>query len=101
MTRFDGFFVDPGALSATRAGVGRLAGELDGFAGFEDGRPAIFGDDEVAKAVDEFRDEWGEGVRKLAADCDSIARRLAATIDEYRRVDDDVAAAFRDGAGAH
>ena len=101
MTRLDGFFVDPGALSATRAGVGRLAGELDGFAGFEDRRPGIFGDDEVAQAVDEFRDEWGAGVGKLAAVCHSIEEKLGATIEVYRRIDEDVATAFRDGAGAH
>jgi hypothetical protein len=90
----DGFFVDPDALSVARAGVGRLVGELREFAGVG---PAsdVFGHERLARAVDEFHERWRGGVRALAAEGESLHRRLGETIAEYRRIDEDVAGVFR------
>ena len=95
MTRSDGFYVDPDALSHANDGVGRLLRDMDGFADLTSDQPdSVFGNAELADSAAEFRDKWQDGIKELSTDAESIHRRLADTIEEYRRVDEDTAANF-------
>ena len=95
MTRSDGFYVDPDALSHANDGVGRLLRDMDGFADLTSDQPdSVFGNVELAESAAEFRDKWQDGIKELSTDAESIHRRLADTIEEYRRVDEDTAANF-------
>lgn len=103
MTRSDGFFVDPGALSEANADVGRLLHEMDDFGELKPGQQdSVFGDAQLAESVTEFQDKWQDGIKELSEDTASIHRRLTDTIAHYRRVDEEIAAGFdklRDGGG--
>ncbi len=103
MTRSDGFFVDPDALSDANDGVGRLLRDMDAFAPLRpDQADSVFGHDELAESATEFHDKWQDGIKELSEDTASIHQRLGDTIAHYRRVDEEVAASFdklHDGQG--
>jgi hypothetical protein len=96
VTRSDGFFVDPDALSAAKARVGDLLDDLgDNVAQpAENHRPDAFGNDELARSVGVFAERWQDGVQELTDDARSFHDRLGETADHYRRLDDNAAAAF-------
>lgn len=107
MTRSDGFFVDPDALSAAKARVGDLLDDLgDNVAQpAENHRSDTFGNDELARSAADFAERWQDGVQELTEDARSFHDRLGETADHYRRMDEDAATAFdrirtdRDGDG--
>jgi hypothetical protein len=93
-----GFSVDPAVLSSARGRVGGLLREVEGlregFVGASSLSSSVFGHDELAAAAEEFRERWGVGVRRLAAEASSIHRRLGETVDAYRRGDLEAARLF-------
>jgi hypothetical protein len=101
VTRSDGFFVDPDALSDANANVGRLLRDMDDFAELKPDEPdSVFGHTELAESATEFHDKWQDGVQEMSEDTASIHQRLGDTIQHYRRLDEEVAAHFdklRDG----
>ena len=103
MTRSDGFFVDPDALSDANDGVGRLLRDMDDFAELKPDEPdSFFGDSELAESATEFHEKWQDGIQELSEDTTSIHRRLTDTIQHYRRMDEEIAThfdRFRDGQG--
>jgi hypothetical protein len=95
VTRSDGFFVDPDALSDANEDVGRLLRDMDDFAELKPDQPdSVFGDAELAESATEFHEKWQDGIQELSEDTASIHERLTDTIQHYRRLDEEIAAHF-------
>lgn len=91
----DGFQVDLDALGAAGDRVRRLAEELSGT--FRDIPSAtVFGHDQLDEAANKFEAQGQRGAAQLASETESIRRRLAETIEAYRKADEDGASRLRD-----
>lgn len=62
---------------------------------FEDVSADVFGHDELAGATLDFQQRSKDGVGGLVDDTEVIHRRLVDSVEEYRRVDSEIAEIFQ------
>jgi hypothetical protein len=93
----EGFAADLEVLGAARDRLGRLTDELAASPAREVPGSDAFGHAGLADAVREFADGEQRGLALLAGEAEGIRHRLAETIEDYRKADDDGAALFEGG----
>ncbi|WP_033287535.1 hypothetical protein [Amycolatopsis jejuensis] len=84
----DGFQLDPGALTAAAASVGRVSADQDNFAlrGLC-GDVGLYGHAWLHDELMDFCVRWSDGIDLLAADAESVADLLREIADAYAAVD--------------
>jgi hypothetical protein len=84
----DGFRIDLGALENAAAGVEQTLADLRAArVDSVDGRPAAYGNGELAGTVKDFCDRWEIGIDHLATDGREIAQRLNDSLRAYLAAD--------------
>jgi hypothetical protein len=84
----DGFRIDLGALENAAAGVEQTLADLKAArVDSLDGRPADYGNSDLAGTVKDFCDRWEIGIDHLATDGREIAQRLNDSLRAYLAAD--------------
>jgi hypothetical protein len=84
-----------------------LAGRLDGVYGemratgtVIGGYRGLLGSPEVDDALDDFFNDWSDGMKKIEGHLEGVVQRLRAAADAYEQTDQDIAQAASPASSA-
>lgn len=86
--------VDYYALEDSGKALGGLKTEFDGIEGRTDDTGSFWGSDDVKGAMDEFSGNMDYNRRKLTEEIESVAGKMASTLEAFRGTDKELAKSF-------
>jgi hypothetical protein len=87
--------VDLDGLAGFAGGLDRIRASLDGTGETFDAYHDDIGSDTVWDALDDFKDHWHDGRKKITDNAKSLSSMVHESVDTYRKTDDDLSTAIQ------
>ena len=87
--------VDLAGLSAFASGLDRIRTDLDATGDTLDAYHDDLGSDRVWGAMDDFKDHWHDGRRKIMDNAKNLSSMVHESVDTYTRTDQDLSTAIQ------
>lgn len=93
--------VDVDGLEAVVVALQGVADGLDDTRATVDAAESILGSSDVYHALDDFENHWDDGRGQIKENMESVQQTLTTAVTEYRKADDDLAAALEEQENTH
>lgn len=89
--------VDVHGLESLVTSLAQVRQGLEETRAVVDSSESALGSTDVAHALDDFEDHWDDGRGRIGENIEAISGALSDSAEAYRRTDDDLRAALREG----